>query len=337
MRLEADDIFKSCASVIADNDKQDEVFSEETESRYSDAGCDKPVMWLTRGLRKTSYRMIPSVFREGAGDEHSIFTEVLRTHFDKEFKGLTDLEILCKMQHYGVPTRLMDFTAVPLIASFFALSSLDNKFPKLNPDDLPKVVAVPVLKSELADFYSDRVAYLSSIPRLSFEEQKQLFCKALEDLGVQAAVYKMDFGDYGNEYRLQCRNFFRLAVPEFVSTVDSLSSKTENSSGTEPEIANDVIMGICKALEARLNGFDVKNEFNTIFESKNSLALCIGLKEKITAESIIFYDDPDHMSMHLRIVVEGGKLVVKEGEGKDRDFVVSIFRIRKEDDFACRI
>ena len=222
-----DDIFKGCASVLAGDGKPDEVFLEEAETQHFHAGTENPAMWLSRGFHRKSYRMTPYVFRDGVGDEHSIFTEVLRTHFDKEFKGLTDLEILCKMQHYGVPTRLMDFTSIPLIASFFALSSLDDKFPKLKSDDLPKVVAAPVLKDELADFYSDRVAYLSSIPRLTAEEQKQLFDDALGDLTIQAVADKIDLGGYEDEYRTQYKRFFRFAVLEFISAMDCASESVK--------------------------------------------------------------------------------------------------------------
>jgi hypothetical protein len=37
-----------------------------------------------------------------------------------------DLEWLALLQHHGIPTRLIDFTADPLIATFFAVDGLDD-------------------------------------------------------------------------------------------------------------------------------------------------------------------------------------------------------------------
>ena len=38
-----------------------------------------------------------------------------------------DFDILAKMQHYGIPTRLLDFTTNPLIALYFACTDLINE------------------------------------------------------------------------------------------------------------------------------------------------------------------------------------------------------------------
>ncbi|WP_160118334.1 FRG domain-containing protein [Bacillus sp. V59.32b] len=54
-------------------------------------------------------------------NEYAIYQESIDMK-SVEFGGLTSLiECLSKMQHYGIPTRLIDLSVDPLIALFFAV------------------------------------------------------------------------------------------------------------------------------------------------------------------------------------------------------------------------
>lgn len=188
----SDKYFNICAKILASGNDGVRIFDDDScdvngGTVVKDADCSH---WLFRGSSKSSYRMVPSVFRSEAAaiGEHEIFTEALRTHYDKAFRGLSDLEILCKMQHYGVPTRLLDLTESPAIAAFFALGSLSRPNKELKrkkraaKDDPPKITAVPVFEEDCEDFYSDRVAMLSALPRLKDSENRALLLDALNDL-----------------------------------------------------------------------------------------------------------------------------------------------------------
>lgn len=60
-------------------------------------------------------------------NESSIYIEAIKMR-TMEFDGLTSpIECLSKMQHYGIPTRLVDLTINPLIALFFAVQKVDSE------------------------------------------------------------------------------------------------------------------------------------------------------------------------------------------------------------------
>jgi hypothetical protein len=62
-------------------------------------------------------------------NEAYIYCEAIEMELD-EFKDLKDpIEKLAKMQHYGIPTRLIDLTIDPLIALFFAVQNISDESP----------------------------------------------------------------------------------------------------------------------------------------------------------------------------------------------------------------
>lgn len=76
--------------------------------------------WFFRGQENSKWSVYPNVFRnDGVAKEHQIIQSALRQN-PFEFQNKNDFEILTKLQHYGLGTRLVDVTLNPLVALYFA-------------------------------------------------------------------------------------------------------------------------------------------------------------------------------------------------------------------------
>ena len=78
-----------------------------------------------RGHANIEWKLLPSLLRtsNGADKEHLIFRDMV-SHEPQSFSECrSTLDHLVHMQHYGLPTRLLDVTMNPLIALYFACQS----------------------------------------------------------------------------------------------------------------------------------------------------------------------------------------------------------------------
>ncbi len=109
-----------------------------------------------RGHSKREFKLIPSIYRNGLiENEDNIFKETI-TRVPKEFiNSRSTVEKLVKMQHYSIPTRLLDITANPLVALYFACNkdfATDGE-----------VVYLRIPKKYIKYYDSDTVSVLSNI------------------------------------------------------------------------------------------------------------------------------------------------------------------------------
>lgn len=98
-----------------------------------DTGYIMPEIKFYRGVGNIEYKLIPSAGRYGIEDEKTQkeFEQDMLNEFKKKAHMFlaekstpkTVLEWMMLAQHYGLPTRLLDWTYNPLVALFFAVTT----------------------------------------------------------------------------------------------------------------------------------------------------------------------------------------------------------------------
>ena len=121
-----------------------------------------------RGQCNSVWDIRPSIFRESLVSVESRIIKTAKSRVPSEFRECTSpFEELTKLQHYGLPTRLLDLTRNPLVALYFACCSSEK-----------------VLDNEGIEKYSDGIVYICS----GYEESADSF-----NATILAKIAQIDF------------------------------------------------------------------------------------------------------------------------------------------------
>ncbi len=128
-------------------------------------------MLFFRGVGDASYDYLPGCCFENKIKENEAYHNII-LEYPEEFGKREHLSNLSKMQHYGLPTRLLDLTTNPLISLFFAAEQ-----DKGGKDGVVNVLKVK--KKDVLHHNSDKALMLACLPPFSDEDKAEMkvFCE----------------------------------------------------------------------------------------------------------------------------------------------------------------
>ncbi|MFQ3249088.1 MAG: hypothetical protein ACI9O6_000892 [Glaciecola sp.] len=138
---------------------------------------------------KTRYKLAPSLFRKDENgnylykdSEHILFRELLVSNSADFESDVYTLDSLVRMQHYSLPTRLLDITSNPLIALYFACKSA--------PKDEGEVIVFSMKQDDVKYFDSDVASCIANLARLPQSEKDNIKIEA-ENFNEQAPIKRL--------------------------------------------------------------------------------------------------------------------------------------------------
>lgn len=184
---------------------------------YADA---QPFFKSYRGQRNAAWPDTPGLFRPDlaklAQNEKRAVRDLVSVH-PGEFKDdETMFDRLVRMQHFGLPTRLMDVSQNPLVALYFAT----DPGPKGEESD-GAVTAFAIPEEREKYFDSDSVSCLANLANMTTKEKDEII--RLRQLRLKGTTRKAEIARVNDEdiYK-RLHQFIRAEKPHFLPIIDPI-------------------------------------------------------------------------------------------------------------------